>query len=1160
VTAQRKRSRWRGLARGSLIAIALVVVGWQVAKRAIDVDQYRSRVESALADFTGLPVAIGSIELSWRTAPFLSAYEVSIGAGDFHARAARLDIFPLLWPLVRSRVEISRIELVEPAVTLPRDRADLQARWEGLLAHIEAARGEPRPGEPSPGMQFRIDELFAESALLRFGQDDAHTIVTSISVAGIGADEIELTLEADVPTTGAHAEGALRIPAQPGGEVEGDLAITGVQPHAFAELPEIAHADWQAQAQIGGKRGEELELSIEGSIEPITEHALGGRFTGHATIAADGKVDAELELGGEDLELSATARLLDPEHSHVRVKRLSARGQALDALLGEVVRDPITLGAARDAALDLRDFELSLGGTRRIASGVLKANGIEVDYRDATIARNLALDVRAAEGVFRIAELRGGPIDLRGAITPGSAERRGVVDLTGTVALDAALVRALGAPEWIKEARGAISIEQLRAELPGVAPAGVAYALRAQVLDGFVRLENETIGETLSPIELAAVGDSTTLRFTAHALGEALGHVAANGSVDAGHLTGTLSLADPNASFVRNEKTRARVAPLLRAYSGAPFAFEVKSEEGPPRLRRIRIERTEAPQLNAALVLRDDPPGDPLRDLDVAADLPAEFVVELLPNESRVSGTGTLRIRRSEGGAGFFAEADLADLGLAVGPYLEKKVGEPIRVRVEGEVAESHWLARKLVLAGEEASFSLPITEEGISAQGVEIDLAPFAFLLADGGRAAGRVRLNLDTATRAVAVQLLDVLLWVTPELGVDEANGEIAVADHDWALHGLRVRGSGSHATLDLAVKDHVLTGALRGARVDAEFVKAILDEERALNPPDETPGTPVTGELAIALDRVTYRRAETQQFRAKVKFAEHEIHVRDLDVEVGEGRVTGRVDVRTRRPEPPLLDLDLDFSGVSRQFVDGLLGEESRGKPGRYTGKLVYTAPLRSTVREMMPDASGSLVGVGHDGTLIGRLGLATKIITVLRSTEALRMQMPAFQDEGLVFDTLDADLALKDGKLEVRKLQLDSTSYAMSASGSVDFRQDTAHVPIEVNAIRGITSLIERVPVAGDALKIVNVRVVATGSPWDMQLSVASIQDQLIGAGLAGPRAVIKGVRDVLDLMRSAGSTSAPVPDAGALPPVEPSPAPVGPGPGTAPAPELPPDPA
>ena len=96
--------------------------------------------------------------------------------------------------------------------------------------------------------------------------------------------------------------------------------------------------------------------------------------------------------------------------------------------------------------------------------------------------------------------------------------------------------------------------------------------------------------------------------------------------------------------------------------------------------------------------------------------------------------------------------------------------------------------------------------------------------------------------------------------------------------------------------------------------------------------------------------------------------------------------------------------------------------------------------------------------------------------------------------------------------------------MSATGELNFREDTSRIPIEVNAIRGITSLVERVPVAGDALKIVNVRLVATGSPYDMQVRVASIQDQLIGAGLAGPKAVIKGVRDVMDLMRRAGGGS------------------------------------
>ena len=1166
MTAQEKRSRWRGLARGSLIALTLVAVGWQVAKRVIDVDQYRPRVEAALAEYTGLPVAIGSLELAWHPVPCLSAHDVSIGEGDFHAATARLDVFPRLLALLRWRVEIARIELVEPAFTLPPARADLESQWRSVLAHVASARGEPgRAGDASRAVKLQIDELLAESAMLRFGQSDQHPIVTSLSATGIGGEQIEFALEADVPSTGAHGEGTLRLPTRPGGEVAGDLEISGVQPHAFVELPEIARCDWQMQAELSGKLGEELALNLEGSFEPLAKGAIGGTFTGHARIAPDGKTRAELEVGGEGLAISATASLFAGDRSRVRVKKLSARDRALAALLAAAVRDPVHVGAARGAALDLHDFRVSLAGPPQIVSGVLEAHGLEVGFRGAPIARDLKLAVRAAEGAFRIEELRGGPIDLRGAITLGDEKHRPALDLTGALALDDTLLHALGAPELIRAVRGAIAIEKLRVELPGVAPAGTALTVHGRIADGSLQLENEAIAETLSGIELALTGDAQALQFDARGVGAAIGPIHASAEIDAaaGSARGELALSGASADFLRDPGTRARFAPLVRAWSGAPYAFELQSEAGPPSLRRIRIERAAAPRVNAALVLRSEPPEDPVRDLDVAADLPAEFLAGLLPGEARATGAGALRVRRSEGGAGFFAEVDLNDAGLAVGPYLEKKPGEVLRVRVEGEVGVSHWIPRKLIVAGEQASLALPIDENGISVRDVDVDLAAFAFLLADGGRASGHARLALDTATESVAVQLQGVQIWVTPKLGVDEANGEIAVAQHDWGLHALRVRGGGgSDATIDLAVKDARITGALRGERVDAQFVRAILDEERALHPTSHVPGPPVSGQLAIALERVGYGRAEVTKFAGTANFAQDDIHVSDLAFEYGQGRVTGRVDIDMRdKPEPPLLALDLDFTGLSRQFLDDLLEEESRGNPGTYAGKLRFTAPLHERVRDMMPDASGSLVGIGRNGTLIGRLGLATKIVTVLRSTEALRMRMPAFSDQGLVYDTVTADFAMEQGKVEVRKFELDSTSYALSASGEVNFRTDTAYVPIEVDAIRGFTSFIERVPVAGDALKIVDVRLVATGSPWDMQVRVASITDQLLGAGMAGPKAVINGVRDVLDLMRSAGGTLAPAPGGEARPPAElPQKVPVEPAPQVPPAPGKPPEPA
>jgi hypothetical protein len=799
----------------------------------------------------------------------------------------------------------------------------------------------------------------------------------------------------------------------------------------------------------------------------------------------------------------------------------------------------------------VRDLGLSLASPGRVTSGVLQAHGVDLVWQEAPIARDLHLDVRAAEGALRIAELRGGPIDLRGAITPDSAAKRVALDLTGTLALDETLLHALGAPEAIRTARGAIAIQELRAELPAPAEGSTRYSARAELSGGSLQYETEGISEALSGIGVKISGDSAALRFEANAVGATIGAVSASADLDpaAGNASGTLRFAAANADFLRNPASRARYGRVLSAYSGAPIAFELKSDAEIPNLRRIRFERALAPHLNAALVLRADPPDDRLRDLDIAADLPGDALVGFLPRIASANGIGSLRVRRSEGGAAFFAEADLTGCGIADGDYLDKKPGELLRVRVEGN-AGAQWQARKLTIAGEQGSFDLPIGDDGITASNVQIDLAAFSFLLIDGAHASGRLLLTLDTTTESVRVQLVGVAISLAPELGVDEANGTIAVAGHDWGITALRVRGARSDATFDIAVKQSKLVGALRGNRVDAKFVRAVIEQQQALRPVEHEPDTspPTAGELLVAVDRVEYGRAEGTQFAATIQFDKDHIHARNIAFQVTEGRVAGSLDVVTHAhtPEPPRIDLALEFKDLSRHFIDDLFEEEHIGKPGSYTGKLRFAAPLHGDMKAMMPDASGSLVAIGRDGTFIGRLGLSTKILTVLRSTEALRMRLPAFRDEGLVFDTLTFDFAIDQGRMEIRKFDLQSISYVLNASGEANFREETARVPIEVNAIHGVTSLVERVPVAGDVLKIVNVRLVATGSPWDLQVRIASITDQLTGAGLAGPRAVIKGVRDVLDLMRSGNGTSEPVPAETVPPETAPDPQPPNPG--------------
>ncbi len=1136
--------------------LGLAVIAWQVGKRVVDIDGYRPRIEAELAKYTGLPVTVEALELAWHPMPCLSAYAVSIGAGDFHAVTSRLDVFPRLWPLLRGRVEIARIEFVEPAVTLPASRDSLEAQWRDLAAHVEAARAEPSTQGPTATepVKFRIDEVLAESATLRFGIDDAHPIVSTVTASGIGGDYVEFGIEAEVPSAGAHAVGTLRMPSEVGADITGELEISGLQPGTFFELPELAHTDWQAHAELSGKLEGDLAVSIEGSIEPLQPQALGGTFVGLARIEPGGATNAELEVNGEGFEIHSTARLFAEQGSRVRVKKLHVEDAALAALLGAVVRDPLELHARDGAALELRDFELSLAGDPRVTSGVLEAHGVDLRWRESEVAHDLRLEASAADGGIRIAALRGGPIDLHGMITPNRESTSVAVELAGQLALDDALLRALGAPEAIKQVKAVLAIEELSVTLPGPAQDNPPFTVRAHVADGVLQIESDAIAESVSDLDLQLSGDKSALRFEGSAFGTALGAISASAQIEpaVGNARGKVTLADASADFLRDAGDRARVTPALRAYSGEPFAFELVRDAEPPHVRRIRVERVASPRVTAALVLRSDPPEDPLRDLDIAAELPVDALRGFLPEAASASGNGSLRVRRSEGGIGWFAEGDLVDVVAADGDYLEKKAGEALRVRVEGTAGE-HWNADKLIFTSEKGTLPLEIGEHGISASALDVDLAAFAFLLVDGGRASGRLRGTFDSHAKSAHLRLEQVALYLTPELGVDEADGTIAIAGDDWGLSDLRLRVGQSAATIDAAVQSAKLKGKVAGERLDLAFAEEVIDQWQALDFPETEPDTspPITGDLSVAVDVVEYKRAEAQKASAMVRVERDDILVRELAFAVGEGRVTGRVDVRMRDPEPDLLDLELDFANVSRSFLDGLLGEESRGKPGTFTGKLRFAAPLHGEKRAMMADASGSFSAQGVDGTLIGRLGLTTKIITVLRSTEALRMRMPAFQDEGIVFDTVRGDFVMEEGRVEIRTLELDSTSYAMSATGEVNFREDSSRIPIEVNAIRGITSMIERVPVAGDALKIANVRLVVTGSPWDMQVRVASISDQLIGAGLAGPRAVIKRARDALDLMRggrgAANVAPAPAPESAPEPvpvlvPETPAPAP------------------
>jgi len=139
--------------KGLLIAggiVALIVIAVGVALLTFDVNTYKSNIESATSDATGLEVRIhGKMELSF--------FPVGVSVKDVHVAGKEGEIISLeslklgaeLLPLLKRQLKITTCEVIKPVITLAKD----------ARGRYNFARAEKKTTKEKPGAAFRLNEL-----------------------------------------------------------------------------------------------------------------------------------------------------------------------------------------------------------------------------------------------------------------------------------------------------------------------------------------------------------------------------------------------------------------------------------------------------------------------------------------------------------------------------------------------------------------------------------------------------------------------------------------------------------------------------------------------------------------------------------------------------------------------------------------------------------------------------------------------------------------------------------------------------------------------------------------------------------------------------------------------------------------------------------------
>jgi hypothetical protein len=1009
-----------------------------------------------------------------------------------------------------------------PAALLPRDSApaehlDLSATFQGALPDSlhAAVKGEFKSAEQlksgdvsadvywKDGLLSVNDLVFASpefalraDATLYPGQSLAYQIYDAkaargtldILAAQVASDAFGIAFSEQASVSAQQVHGAYPLDGGAQQWDSGTLAFEGI-----SVLPG-AEADWPPLESLAGA------LRLDANSIVIDELTGAGlRLSGRVTPGADGAFTAELS-GAIDL---AKAPL--PQTGAFAILREASGGVELNPLrIARAAGDVATVKVALTAVLNRASVSaVTPGADAAISTGAL--NGT----------------VTYADGEVKLSALRGEGLALDGTVSLPAEDRGASFDLAGQVNLGHPLVAIAAADLPLSRLSGTLQLERASGVLPAGGGAPADLVLAGRIDNGGFQLALE------SPLQVS--GLSGTFATEAGQVTSDITAVAANYgdlawrgtyNIAGGELEG--SAAINAANFAPGDGPAASV---LAAYGDSIIDIDATLPAA-GRDGRIEFARQGSPPLTGLVTLVEQDGRRVPGEIRVDTELPLDTVT--LGDYPQLSATGSAAVRftKAPGATEYAADVNLDAAAIAYGDSVRKAPGQQARVQITGGVTDWSPQSASVTVLGE--SVLLRWSDGGVAAENLDLEIGALAPLFAGGMQPQGHISGRFQSQPLSADLSLENVTVALSPELRVDALNGGLRYDAAGWRFDQLRVQALDSDFTLDAGLRDGRWQGNLSGTRlnlnrlIEARAAYAALAGNGSGGAATASENAPaMQGELGLNIASVQYRKGELRDVSGSLIIARASFELADLRARVGAGLAEGSVLYTPKRGSAEAqADVNLTLQQADARVLDGLAFPEPRGLAGAVDAVIDMRLPLPEG-QPPQNGMSGTLRFTATNGTY-GQMGFATKILSVLRTTEVLRLNLPSLlRDEGLVFDSSNGAFQADNGRMEVQAFDITSKSYAIAGRGWLDFPRDDSNVQMSMYLFEAVTGVVGRIPLVGEVVdrfkQNAAMNFVVTGSPYAPDVKVVSDRPaERIDQGVRGAIKELRGLGDALGL--------------------------------------------
>jgi hypothetical protein len=359
----------------------------------------------------------------------------------------------------------------------------------------------------------------------------------------------------------------------------------------------------------------------------------------------------------------------------------------------------------------------------------------------------------------------------------------------------------------------------------------------------------------------------------------------------------------------------------------------------------------------------------------------------------------------------------------------------------------------------------LKITAEG-ALQGANI---PFSSIMG----APGHIKsFSLNAATDRLTVESA-ILIW---EDNIITLGGDLNFTGDSFLLD------------MDLSTTE-----------IDLEKIGGLLEKEDT----EENEGLnvqiwdiPIRGVLRLKSENFTYDRFTWNPFHANISFARDEVSVEVINALLCGIAFPGVMKVTTQG-----LSLDFQPNSMNQELEPAFacLLQKERYATGSFglKGKVAAQGKSETLVR--------SLRGSFEFSAIKGRIyqyGLLAKIFAFLNLTEIFKGQLPDMVKEGFAYRTITTHGDIKDGRVVVNELIIDSPSMGIVAQGFVDPVNNKVDLKCLVAPLRTVDSIIKKIPgisqLTGGTLFSIPLRVTGDlDNPKITYFSLSAAESGLLG---------------------------------------------------------------